>query len=120
MAIAAGGAVGALLRYWISGAIHTLHGRDFPHGTLFVNILGSLAIGFLYVILFERVAESVTLRAFLLIGLLGSLTTFSTFSIETINLLQTGEYGKAVLNIMFNVFLCLGAAWLGIAFGRQL
>ena len=120
MAIAAGGALGALLRYWSSLAVHAMAGRGFPYGTLFVNVVGSLAIGLLAVLLLERSAAGPAMRAFLMIGFLGAFTTFSTFSLETLNLIEAGELGKAVLNMLLSVLLCVGAAALGMMIGRQL
>lgn len=118
--IAAGGATGALLRYWLSTATHLLLGRDFPYGTLLVNVFGSLTMGLLYVFLFERMDVSPEVRAALLIGLLGAFTTFSTFSIETMNLIETGEQIKAGINILLSVSLSLLGCWLGLVVGRQL
>ncbi|HFQ92134.1 MAG TPA: fluoride efflux transporter CrcB [Chromatiales bacterium] len=120
LAIAAGGAAGALLRYWTSLGVHSLLGRGFPYGTLTVNVAGSLLMGLLFVLFVERLNLGSEWRAAILIGLLGSFTTFSTFSIETLNLLEQGETLKALLNILLSVTLCLGAAWLGIITGRQL
>jgi CrcB protein len=120
LAIAAGGAVGAVLRFAISTGIYRIVGRDFPYGTLTVNVLGSLLMGFLFTLLVERHMIGAEWRAALLIGLLGSFTTFSSFSMETIALLESGAFVKATLNIILSVFLCLSATWLGIGFGRQL
>ncbi|HEC83657.1 MAG: fluoride efflux transporter CrcB [Candidatus Parabeggiatoa sp. nov. 2] len=119
LAIAAGGAIGALLRFWVSTSMYALLGREFPYGTLVVNVLGCLLMGFLYVFMLERFA-SVEWRAALLIGLLGAFTTFSTFSLETLNLLQGGEQIKALLNIFVSVLVCLLATWLGMQLARQL
>ena len=118
--IAGGGAAGALLRYWVSNGIHNLFGRGFPYGTLVVNVIGSVLIGFLYIILLERLEHSVQLRAGLMVGLLGAFTTFSTFSLETLSLIQGGDHIKASLNIIFSVVLCLGGCWLGMVLGRQI
>jgi CrcB protein len=120
LAIAAGGAAGALLRFWVSTGIYAMLGRGFPHGTLAVNVLGSLLMGVLYVLFMERMLVTPELRAGLLIGLLGAFTTFSTFSIETLNLIEQAEYVKAGLNILFSVFACILATWLGVIVGRQL
>ncbi len=120
LAIAGGGALGALLRYWVSSGIYALAGRSFPYGTLAVNVLGSLAMGFLYIWLLERVPGGVAMRAFLLIGLLGAFTTFSTFSVETLNLVEAGQVGRAVLNTLLSVVLCVGAAALGVMLARQI
>lgn len=120
MAIAAGGALGALLRYWTSVAVHSRLGSGFPYGTLVVNVVGSLLMGFLYIWLLERMSVGPALRAFLTIGLLGALTTFSTFSVETLALLESGQPTKAALNILLSVVVCLLAAALGIFAARQL
>ena len=120
LAIAGGGALGALLRYWMSMGVYALAGRGFPYGTLAVNVLGSLVMGFLYIWLLERVPGGTVVRAFLLIGLLGAFTTFSTFSIETLNLMEAGQFGKAVLNMFISVVLCVAAAALGVMLARQL
>ena len=117
--IAAGGAAGALMRYWMSNGIYALLGRGFPYGTLTVNVVGSLFMGFCYVFMIERMDISVEWRAGLLIGLLGAFTTFSTFSIETLNLLEAGEQLKAGLNILLSVTLCIVACWLGMIVGRN-
>jgi len=120
IAIAAGGAAGALLRYWVSNGIHAVLGRGFPYGTLTVNVVGSLLMGFLYIWLIERLASGPALRAFLLIGVLGAFTTFSTFSVETLNLVESGQLGKAILNVLISVVVCIAAAGLGILLARQL
>jgi len=118
--IALGGAVGAVMRYTVSNGIHALLGRGFPYGTLTVNVLGSLVMGFLYIFLIERLSNNLALRASLMIGFLGAFTTFSTFSIETFNLLENGEAFKALINILISVVLCLLAAWAGVIIGREL
>ena len=120
LAIAAGGAVGALLRYWTAIAVHSRLGTAFPYGTLAVNILGSLLMGFLYIWLIERMAAGPALRAFLLIGVLGAFTTFSTFSMETLNLMEAGHPGKALANVLVSVIVCVTAAGLGVLAARQL
>ena len=117
--IATGGAIGALLRYWMSIWVYSFAGQDFPYGTLAVNVSGSLLIGFLY-ILIERMGLGIEWRAALLIGLIGAYTTFSSFSLETLNLFEQGEQLKAAMNIGLSVVLCLFATWLGILAARQL
>lgn len=118
--IALGGALGAVLRYAVSNGVHALVGRGFPYGTLTVNVLGSLLMGFLYILLIERISNNLGLRAMLIIGFLGAFTTFSTFSIETFNLLENGEAFKALINILISVVLCLLAAWIGVIIGREI
>ena len=119
LSIAAGGAAGALLRFWVSTGTYALLGRGFPYGTLAVNVIGSLLMGFLYVFFLERMTVSPEIRGAILIGLLGAFTTFSTFSIETLNLIEQADYTKAVLNMLISVAACLFAAWLGLTVGRQ-
>jgi CrcB protein len=120
LAVAAGGAVGALLRYWFSQASHALLGTGFPFGTLVVNALGSLGMGFLSVVLLERAGLGPEWRAALLVGLLGAFTTFSTFSMETFHLVENGARLRAGVNVVLNVVLCLAAVWLGVIGGRRL
>ena len=119
-AIAAGGAAGALLRFWVATGVYAWLGRDFPYGTLAVNGIGSLLMGLLYVLLVERGGVGVEWRAAILIGLLGAFTTFSTFSIETLELIEAREHDKALLNISLSVAICLLAVWMGLAMGRKL
>jgi fluoride exporter len=120
MAIAAGGALGSVLRYGLSTWVHTLAGRGFPYGTLAVNVLGCLVMGVLFVLLVERMGESAVWRAGLLIGVLGGFTTFSTFSIETFNLIEQGAMAKAAGNMAASLILCVGATWLGVILARQI
>ena len=120
IAIAVGGAFGSVLRYGLSTWVHTLVGRSFPFGTLAVNVLGCLAMGILFVLLVERMGESAVWRAGLLIGVLGGFTTFSTFSIETFNLIEQGAMVKAAVNMAASLILCVGATWLGVILARQL
>jgi len=108
-----------LLRFWASNGVYALLGRTFPYGTLAVNVLGSLLMGLLYVLLLDKLALGPQWRAALLVGLLGAFTTFSTFSIETLNLVEEGEAIKALLNVLLSVVLCLIAAWIGVLAGRS-
>ena len=118
--IAGGGAAGALLRYWMTGAVHALLGRGFPYGTLAVNASGSVLIGVCFVFLLERTNLAGEWRSLLMTGLLGAFTTFSTFSLETILLIQAGEQGKAALNVALGVLLCLLGCWAGMVIARQI
>ena len=110
--VAIGGSIGAVLRYLTSFYVHKLLGSSFAYGTLSVNIIGSFLIGFLY-LYFEQVI-SPNLKAMFITGMLGALTTFSTFSLETILMIQEGLYIKAILNILLNVTLTLSATLLGM------
>ena len=120
LAIAGGGAVGAVLRFLASSHVYRILGRDFPYGTLVVNVLGSFLMGLLFILMVERAALSGEWRSIILVGFLGAFTTFSTFSIETVNLLEAGELSRAGLNVLLSVILCLSATWLGLVIGRQL
>lgn len=112
------GAVGAVLRYFITQGVMNVLGRGFPFGTLIVNVLGSFLIGVLFVFLWERSEGGELLRIVLVVGLLGSLTTFSAFSLDTWMFFQDGAYLKAAGNILGNVAICLAATWLGIVAAR--
>ena len=108
-----GGFIGASLRYIISGLMIRVFGDSFPYGTLFVNILGGLLIGFIMEASVSLWPVSPNLRIFLTTGLLGGLTTFSTFSYETISMLSDGSYLMGGINAGLNLFLSLFCAWLG-------
>lgn len=112
--------MGSVLRYLLSNAVQTFAGRQFPAGTLAVNVLGSLVIGVLYVWLLERAPAAAPVRAFWIVGVLGGFTTFSSFSMETFNLIAQAAYGRALMNVTLSVVLCIGATWLGVLAGRQL
>lgn len=118
LAVGAGGAVGSVLRYLMTIGIQRVAGTAFPLGTVIVNVLGSFAIGLLYVWLVER-DGSPAMRALLMVGLLGGFTTFSSFSLETVNLMMQASYGRAALNVLLSVGLCIGGTMLGIALARQ-
>ncbi len=120
VAVAVGGAAGSVLRFWMSTWVYALVGRAFPYGTLAVNVLGCLAMGFLFVLFVDRLSDNVVWRAGILIGVLGGFTTFSSFSIETFNLMEQGEWLKAAGNAAGSLILCIGATWLGVILGRQL
>jgi len=120
VAIAVGGALGSVLRYGLSNWVHGFAGRGFPYGTLAVNIAGCLAMGVLFVLLVERLGTGAVWRAGLLIGALGGFTTFSTFSIETFNLIEQGAMAKAAANMAASLILCVGATWLGVVVARQI
>lgn len=119
--IMVGGGIGSLFRYWMSISVYALVGRSFPYGTLSVNVVGSFLMGLLSILLLERLnGQADFLRALVLIGFLGGFTTFSSFSMETLNLLENGEILKGCLNIIFSFSLCMVAVLLGALLGRQL
>ena len=119
IAIAAGGSIGALTRFWVAGLIYDWLGREFPHGTLVVNVSGCLLMGLLTELMLQRFALTAEFRAAVLVGFLGAYTTFSTFAIETLSLFEQGESLKASLNIFLSVALCLTAVWFGLIAGRK-
>lgn len=121
LAIAAGGALGAVLRFYVDGRIRPLQAAAvFPWGIFTVNVLGSFALGALYVLFVERNEVSEPLRLGLTVGLLGAFTTFSTFSLDAVRLIEQGRLGMAAFYVLSSVLICLLAAWLGMSLLRQL
>jgi CrcB protein len=119
--VGAGGFVGAALRFGVSGGVQRLAGfSSFPYGTLAVNVLGCLAIGLLSGLAESRQVLTPEARLLILIGLLGSFTTFSTFGYETLTLLRDGVLLRAAANVALQIGLGLGAAWAGLALSRVL
>jgi CrcB protein len=110
-----GGALGSMGRYWCSGVAARLVGETFPWGTLFVNVTGSFLIGFFATLTGPdgRIFAGTTTRQFFMLGIFGGFTTFSSFSLQTLNLVQDGELLQAGSNIIGSVLLCLIAVWLG-------
>jgi CrcB protein len=115
--VALGGALGSVARYACSGIAARWLGFGFPYGTLFVNVVGSYAIGVLGTIAIAggRALSATDLRAFLIVGILGGFTTFSSFSLETFTLARGGNLGGAAANVLLSLVLCLTAVWLGYA-----
>jgi len=113
--IAVGSALGGVSRYWLSGFIADRIGETFPWGTLIVNISGSFVIGFFATLTGPdgRLLVGSTFRQFVMIGICGGYTTFSSFSLQTLTLAQDGEWLHAGGNIVFSVVLCLAAVWIG-------
>lgn len=113
--IAVGSAVGGVARFWCSGVAARLIGETFPWGTLIVNVVGSFIIGFVATLTAPdgRVFIGSTARLGIMAGFCGGYTTFSSFSIQTLNLLNDGEWLYAGMNITLSVVLCLIAVWLG-------
>jgi len=113
--VALGGSIGAVLRYLLSLLMLQVFGSGFPFGTLVVNILGSFLMGVVYAL--GQVSEvSPEIKAFVGVGMLGALTTFSTFSNESLLLMQQGQLVKAMLNVVVNVGVCIFVVYLGQQF----
>ena len=120
--IALGGALGSVARYGCSSLVANWFGQSFPWGTLLVNVLGSFVIGFFAAVTGPdgRVLVSGDVRQFVTIGICGGYTTFSSFSIQTLTLVQDGEVIRAGANVVASVALCLASVWLGYAAGAAI
>jgi len=116
--VAMGGAIGAVLRYWLSNVVYQWLGRDFPWGTLAVNVSGSFLMGFLSVLLLDKLSLGAEWRGIVFVGFLGAFTTFSTFSMDTIFLLENELWLRALVNSVGSVLLCVGFCWVGVWMGR--
>lgn len=115
-----GGSLGALMRYIISTWVNNKIDANFPFGTLVVNMLGSFLMGFLVVYLVEKIGLNPLLRLAIFVGFLGAFTTFSTFSMETLNLFEEGLALRALLNMLINVSFTVLAVWFGVLLGKQM
>ena len=115
--IALGGALGSMARFWLGGAVALVLGPRFPWGTIFINIAGSFIIGFFATLtgVGGRLPASFDARAFVMVGLCGGFTTFSAFSLQTLELARVGEWWEAGGNVLLSVVLCLLAVWAGHA-----
>ena len=115
MLIMLGSALGGAGRYWCSGFVAQNFGETFPWGTIIVNILGSFVIGFVATLTGPdgRVLANTDTRQFIMVGLCGGYTTFSSFSLQTLNLMRDGEWSPAIGNVGLSVVLCMFAVWLG-------
>jgi CrcB protein len=120
--VALGGALGSVGRFWLSGLIAARYGETFPMGTLLVNVSGSLAIGFVAALSVPegRLLPSPGFRHFFMIGICGGYTTFSSFSLQTLNLLRDRQWLCAGGNVVLSVILCMIAVWLGFMLGAVL
>ena len=118
--VAAGGAAGSVLRFAAGRLAIQLLGAGTVWGTLFVNVTGSFALGFFLAYALQRGEISADVRAMVAIGLLGGYTTFSTVSYDTIRLLESGDLGRAGINIVANLVVGLAAAYVGILSGRAI
>jgi fluoride exporter len=113
--VAVGGAIGTVGRYWLSGVVARMLGETFPWGTILINVSGSFVIGVFAVLTGPdgRVFVPSSARQFVMVGICGGYTTFSSFSLQTLNLMNDGEWANAGANIVLSVVLCLLAVWLG-------
>ena len=116
--IALGGGIGAVMRYGITLLVQSWTGPGFPYGTLVVNVVGSLLIGFVVVFLNHRYHGNEVLRLFLVIGILGGFTTFSAFSLDTLKLVEKGQWGLAGAYVVGTVTLSLAAVFAGVFLAR--
>ncbi|MDX2464082.1 MAG: fluoride efflux transporter CrcB [Porticoccus sp.] len=120
LAVALGGALGAVGRFAVNSAVFPIFGGRLPMGTLVVNVLGSILMGFFYVLIIERGVLPAELRNFLMVGFLGAFTTFSTFSLDTLALWQNGHLALAAAYVALNVVLCLAGTLGAIVVTRLL
>ena len=119
IAIAIGGALGAVLRYACVSLCAQLFGRGFPAGTLLVNVIGSLLVGVCYVLLVEKYQVRAFWHLGIIVGCLGGFTTFSAFSLDTLTLMQQGHTQAALANIAASVVFCLGSVWIGVSLAHR-
>jgi CrcB protein len=115
--IAVGGALGSMARFWLAALVAEIMGPQFPWGTILINILGSLVIGFFATLTGPsgRMIASFNARAFVMVGICGGFTTFSAFSLQTLELARENHWLQASGNIVLSVVLCLIAVWVGHA-----
>ncbi|WP_310597615.1 fluoride efflux transporter CrcB [Aeromonas aquatica] len=112
--VAVGGAIGACLRFGMTELLALMLGRNFPYGTLAVNVVGSFIMGLAFALISHGHVLESPMKPLLMVGILGALTTFSSFALDTVLLAQQGAYLKALLNIGLNLFLCLAMVMLGM------
>jgi CrcB protein len=119
-AVAAGGALGSLARFWMTGVMTALTGPRFPYGTLLINVLGSFVIGVMAGIALTptRLGMHPDVRIFVMVGVCGGFTTFSSFSLQTLELMQSGNMIPAAFYVAGSVVLCMVFVWLGWWLGR--
>ena len=115
LAVILGGGLGSALRFWISGLVARQWGESFPLGTLVVNVTGSFAIGLFATLTSPdgRFLVSPTARTLFMVGICGGYTTFSSFSLQTLNLIRDGQWFYASLNLLLSFVLCMLGVWLG-------
>jgi fluoride exporter len=119
LAVAFGGALGAMSRFWVYNAFLNWTDDKFPYATLIINILGSFLIGLAFVLITERAQIGPEWRGIITVGFLGAFTTFSTFSLDVVGLIEQGQSGSALVYILSSVVVCIIAAWLGLTLARE-
>lgn len=117
--IALGGAAGAMSRFLLGNWVHTYYQGHFPASTFLVNVIGSFCIGIAFVLITEKLPGGQQWRSILMVGFLGAFTTFSSFSLETVELLEKGHYSLALAYIGSSVLLCLAATTGGLLLARH-
>ncbi len=117
--IGLGGFLGSIARYTLSTAVYRAAGESFPYGTLAVNIIGCFIIGLLMTLFQEQIIVNQNIRLFLIVGILGGFTTFSSFSYETFALMKAGNFIDASMNSVFSLIGCLVATWCGYVIGKK-
>ena len=120
LAVAFGGALGAMSRYWVYSAFQRTSSGTFPWATLTVNVVGSFLIGIAFILITERMELGPYWRAVVTVGFLGAFTTFSTFSMDVISLIEQGNLTNAFLYVLSSVLVCIIAAWLGLSLAKLL
>ncbi len=117
--VALGGAIGTVSRFWLSGVVAARYGETFPWGTLVINVTGSFIIGIFGALTAPELSSPhrVTIIQFFMVGICGGYTTFSSFSLQTLNLLRDREWLYAGGNVILSVTLCMAAVWLGYLLG---
>ena len=117
-AIVVGGGLGSLARFLVTRELERCLGNFLPYGTLIVNVLGSLALGWLATVFLARPEINIALRLGIAVGFLGAFTTFSAFSLESVQLMLNGAVWRAALNVAANTVVCLGMCYLGMQLAR--
>ena len=119
--VAIGSALGGMARYWMTIAVVTLTGPAFPWATILINILGSFVIGYFGTLTLQsgKYPASDNLRLFVMVGVCGGFTTFSSFSLQTFDLMRTGAWGRALANVVCSVVLCIAAVAAGHLLAQQ-
>jgi CrcB protein len=118
--VAVGGAIGSVLRYTLDGVVYRWLPATFPYGTFIVNVIGCGVFGLVFGVGEQRLLVGSPARTFLLIGVLGGFTTFSTFAFESVQLLRAGQWWLAGVNVVGQVVLGFAALWIGFTLGRVL